>query len=195
MTFYFIFPLLPDSEASLCWIYRVIECTLIHEECYYHYSFLPLSSYQHFRLAMSTGARSWLYSTSQMRPPLPPSLSCPLSTISPCLSPMTLSTQPYPSPPPPLPPPPPHWLPQTAQARLQPPLLRTTSTQCCWCFSSSAWCSVMCWCVWRFHGSVLCRPPLTTSLFPWLCQTCCSPRWSCPGASTWRCVSACFCTL
>lgn len=133
---------------------------------------------------MSTGVRSWLYLMSQMRPPLPPSLCLPLTTISLCLSPMTPHTPPYPSPLPP------QWPPPTAPALHQPPPLRTTSTQCCWCSWSSAWCSVMCWCVWQCLGSVLCRPPPTTSLSHWLCPTCCWLRWSCPGASTWRCVCA-----
>lgn len=135
---------------------------------------------------MSTGARSWHHSTSQTRPPLPPSLSPPLNIISLSLPPMTLRSAPFPSPPPP--PPLPRWHLPTAPALHRTPLLRTTSTPCCWCSWSSAWCSAMCWCAWRCRGSAPCRPPPTTSSSHWPCLTCCWPRSSCPGASTWRCA-------
>lgn len=132
---------------------------------------------------MSTEVRSWLYSTSQMRLPLPPSL-CPTSTaIPPSLSPLTRPCHPPPHSPHP------RWRSLTAPPRRPWPLLPITSTLCCWSSWSSLWCLGMCWYVWRCHESVPCRPPPTTSSCLWRCPTCSSPHWSCHGASTWRCVS------
>lgn len=132
-----------------------------------------------FQPNMSTGATSWLFSTSQRRPRRPPFF----------FPSMTLQAGPYPPPPPP---PPPPSLP-TAPALRRTLRLHTTSTQCCWCFWSSVWCLVTCWCVWRCRGNELCKPPPTTSSSHWLCLTCCWRRWSCPGASTWRCVCVRVC--
>lgn len=132
-----------------------------------------------FSLTMTSGARSWRCSTSQMSCPLPPSLHLSSNRICLSLPPMTLQTGPYPSPRPL-----PHLHSPTAPAFHQTPHLSTTSMPCFWCSWSSVWCLVMYWYVWRCHGSVLCRPPPTTSLFLWPCPTCYWPRWSCHGAFT-----------
>lgn len=132
-----------------------------------------------FSMTMTSGARSWLCSMSQMSCPLPPFFHLPSNGICLSLPLMTLQTGPYPSPHPL-----PHLHSPTAPALHQTPHLGTTSMPCFWCSWSSVWCLVMCWCVWRCHGSVLCRPPPTTSLFLLPCPTCYWPRWSCHGAFT-----------
>lgn len=138
-----------------------------------------------FQPNMSTGSRSWLFSTSRRWPHPPPFFFPSMNIISPHMPPVTLQARPYPPPPPP-----PPSLP-TAPALRRTLRLHTTSTRCCWCFWSSVWCLVTCWCVWRCRGNELYKPPPTTSSSRWLCLTCCWRRWSCPGASTWRCVCVC----